>query len=181
MSRFSKPVRYSSTAAYCPESPMTLRTRPGCASTSIPATVAVPASGSRRVVSTRTTVVLPAPFGPSNPTTVPSGTRRSTPSRARTSWPRPLNTLTSPSAAIASAIESAFRGCCSQAREQALSVLDADPSGSQVSEHPLRVDGTGVAFEAEPGEQFREALACGRIAHAKVSLQLTHVATGDEK
>ena len=36
------------------------------------------------VVSTRTSVVLPAPLGPSSPRTVPLGTSRSTPPSART-------------------------------------------------------------------------------------------------
>ena len=54
-------------------------------STSMPATSARPQSGCSRVVSTRTAVVLPAPFGPSRPRTVPSGTSRSSPSSARTS------------------------------------------------------------------------------------------------
>ena len=44
-----------------------------------------PASGSSSVVSTRTAVVFPAPFGPSTPRTVPGAASRSTPSRARTS------------------------------------------------------------------------------------------------
>ena len=40
-----------------------------------PSTVARPASGRRIVVKIRTAVVLPAPFGPSRPSTVPVGTR----------------------------------------------------------------------------------------------------------
>ena len=35
-------------------------------------------------MSTRTDVVLPAPFGPSSPSTVPVGTEKSTPSSATT-------------------------------------------------------------------------------------------------
>ena len=84
MSRFSKPVRYSSTAAYCPESPMRSRTAWGSFAMSMPSTVAVPSSGSSRVVSTRTVVVLPAPLGPSSPSTVPCSTDRSNPSSAVT-------------------------------------------------------------------------------------------------
>ena len=48
------------------------------------ATVAEPASGLRSVVRMRTMVVLPAPLGPSRPSTEPVGTARSTPSRAVT-------------------------------------------------------------------------------------------------
>ena len=58
--------------------------------TSKPATVARPASGLSSVARMRTVVVLPAPFGPSRPRTVPSSTVRSTPSRARTSLLRRL-------------------------------------------------------------------------------------------
>ena len=47
---------------------------------------ALPASGLSSVVRMRTVVVLPAPFGPSRPSTVPSRTSRSTPSSARTSF-----------------------------------------------------------------------------------------------
>jgi len=78
MNRFSRPVRSSSTAACCPESPIAARTRPGSLSTSCPAILAVPPSGRSSVASTRTTVVLPAPFGPSNAHTPPRGTLRST-------------------------------------------------------------------------------------------------------
>src|SRR5580693_3924298 len=78
MNRFSRPVRSSSTAACCPASPIAARTRPGSLSTSCPATRAVPASGRSSVASTRTTVVLPAPFGPSSAHTPPRGTLRST-------------------------------------------------------------------------------------------------------
>src|SRR2546430_11740599 len=54
---------------------MQARTLPGCLITSKPATSADPPSGDSKVVKMRTTVVLPAPFGPSRPSTVPSGTR----------------------------------------------------------------------------------------------------------
>ena len=82
ISRFSRPVNVSSTAAYCPARPMQRRTAVGCFTTSKPATRALPASGSSRVDRMRTRVVLPAPFGPSSATTPPSGTERSTPASA---------------------------------------------------------------------------------------------------
>src|SRR5262245_22781071 len=63
----------------------------GWRTTSRPSTFAQPASGCRRVASTLTRVVLPAPFGPSRPTTDAAGTWRSTPSRARVS-PKALPT-----------------------------------------------------------------------------------------
>ena len=47
------------------------RTRIGCSVTSYPSTRARPPSGCSSVVSTRTAVVLPAPFGPSSPSTRP--------------------------------------------------------------------------------------------------------------
>ena len=83
--RFSWPVSFSSTAAYWPVRPMTERTSSAWRTTSSPATEAVPPSGCSRVASTRTVVVLPAPFGPSRPSTVPSSTVRLTPCSARVS------------------------------------------------------------------------------------------------
>ncbi len=71
MVRFSSPVRFSSTAAYWPASPIRWRRAAASRTTSSPTTVAVPASGMSSVVSTRTSVVLPAPLGPSRPRTVP--------------------------------------------------------------------------------------------------------------
>ena len=53
--------------------------------TSWPATRAVPLVGVVSVVIIRTVVVLPAPLGPSMPSTVPSGTLRLTPSTATVS------------------------------------------------------------------------------------------------
>src|SRR5882757_3018135 len=97
MRRFSVPVRFSSTAAYWPANPIEFRTASGSAITSWPKTRASPASGRRIVVRIRTAVVLPAPLGPSRPNTVPGGTAKSIPSRART-FP---NRLTSPEATIA--------------------------------------------------------------------------------
>ena len=57
----------------------------GPSRTSTPSTRAVPPSGRSSVVSMRTTVVLPAPLGPSRPSTVPSGTSNETPFTASTS------------------------------------------------------------------------------------------------
>jgi hypothetical protein len=51
---------------------------------SYPKTSALPEVGWASVASIRTTVVLPAPFGPSNDTTVPGVTARSNPSTAVT-------------------------------------------------------------------------------------------------
>ena len=85
ISRFSRPVSVSSTAADCPASPINGRTWVLSRRTSYPATVAEPSSGSSNVVRIRTSVVLPAPLGPSNPSTVPRSTSRLTPSSARTS------------------------------------------------------------------------------------------------
>src|SRR3954452_14620923 len=83
MTRFSSPVRCSSTAAYWPASPMRARSAGASETTSRPATRALPASGSSSVARMRTGVVLPAPLGPSTPSTVPGATASSTPSSAR--------------------------------------------------------------------------------------------------
>src|SRR6516164_2643214 len=84
-------------AADCPASPIDRRTAAASRTTSWPSTRARPASGSSSVVRIRTAVVLPAPFGPRTPSTVPCGTDRSIPRSARTS----PNDLVRPSTRIA--------------------------------------------------------------------------------
>ena len=71
--RFCRPVSSGSSVASCAATPMWRRTSPGCFTTSIPATVARPASGRASVVRIRTAVVLPAPFGPEQPEDGPGG------------------------------------------------------------------------------------------------------------
>ena len=56
----------------------------------MPATRADPDVIDMSVVSIRTVVDLPAPFGPRNPNTSPAATSRSTPRTASTVPPRPL-------------------------------------------------------------------------------------------
>ena len=85
MTRFSSPVRLSSTDTYWPGQPDVSRRRVGSPIASTPSTTTSPASALSSVVSMRTTVVLPAPLGPSRPSTVPGVTSKSTPSTARTS------------------------------------------------------------------------------------------------
>src|SRR5579884_784498 len=96
--RFSRAVSRSSTAAFCPAKPMLARTASASVATSRPSTRARPLSGRSTVVNTRTAVVLPAPLGPSRPSTVPASTSRLSPSRARTACP---NTFTRSAASIA--------------------------------------------------------------------------------
>src|SRR5215216_3647005 len=100
ISRFSKPVRFSSTAAYWPASPIFARSAAASRLTSRPATRALPASVSSSVVRIRTAVVLPAPLGPSRPSTLPVRAVKSTPHRARTG---PYD-FSSPSTTIASSV-----------------------------------------------------------------------------
>ena len=72
--RFSRPVRFSSTAAYWPARPMRrAQLRRVVARRRARRRVTSPASGRSSVVRTRTAVVLPAPLGPSRPSTVPGG------------------------------------------------------------------------------------------------------------
>src|SRR5690606_34830436 len=75
--------------------------------TSWPSTEARPPSGRNKVPKIFTVVVLPAPFGPSTPYTVPPGTVRSTPSTARVE----PNVLTSPEVSIAGPADVGFI-CC---------------------------------------------------------------------
>src|SRR5436190_13813538 len=77
---------------------MARRTAPPSRIASCPATVATPASGWVSVTRTRTTVDLPAPFGPSSPKISPSGTVNVAPSSACTSpyrFRRPSTTIAS--------------------------------------------------------------------------------------
>ena len=83
--------------ALWPVNPIDRRTASGSLSTSCPATRAVPLVGRLRVVIIRTVVVLPAPLGPSSPSTEPSGTTNETSSTASVSPKR----LTRCSASIA--------------------------------------------------------------------------------
>src|SRR4051795_11025470 len=83
--------------AYCPVRLTRRRTASASRTTSWPSTYAVPSSGSISVASIRIVVVLPAPFGPRNPYTVPVGTARSTPQTARVS----PNDFARPDASIA--------------------------------------------------------------------------------
>ena len=78
ISRFSRPVSFSSTAAYCPVRLIDRLTPTGSVSRSCPAMVADPASGRIRVARILTIVVLPAPFGPSRASTDPAPAARST-------------------------------------------------------------------------------------------------------
>jgi hypothetical protein len=61
MTKFSWPVRKGSTAAYCPDSPISRRTDAGLLVTSNPATHARPWSGLSKVARIRTVVVFPNP------------------------------------------------------------------------------------------------------------------------
>src|SRR5580704_6809435 len=84
----------------CGTYPILLRTPTGSLSRSAPATMAVPPVGCSSVVSIRSVVVLPAPFGPRKPTTSPSPTVRSTPLTASTVRLRLLKVRASPRASM---------------------------------------------------------------------------------
>jgi hypothetical protein len=84
--RLSRPDRCGSSPGPSMNDP--IRDSTGApASTSSPNTCTVPAVGRIRPIRTRRTVVLPAPLGPSSPTTCPRSTRKLTPSTAR--YPSP--------------------------------------------------------------------------------------------
>src|SRR6266700_3681497 len=84
MVRFSWPVSWPTALVCWLTEPVTDRTRPGCLSTSMPATRALPSSGRDSVVRILTVVVLPAPFGPSSAYTLPAATEKVSPSSAST-------------------------------------------------------------------------------------------------
>ena len=77
--RFSRPLRISSTAANCPVRLMDCRTSAGRVTTSKPLTRTVPASALSSVDRIFTTVVLPAPLEPSRAKMLPRATAKSTP------------------------------------------------------------------------------------------------------
>ena len=156
-------MRFSSTAAYWPDSPIRRRTACASRATSSPATVARPASARSSVARMRTVVVLPAPFGPSSPSTVPSRTSRSTPSSARTSPPRVRNTLTSPSASI-----TAMRPTLAAASRTA--AIRLDWSHARVD----RPEGHGRALRRAPRHRLRvgERAGAAAVLHREVRSQL---------
>ena len=98
MTRLAVPVRDSSKAADWPARPIRRRTSLAWATTSKPATRAMPRSGRNNVVRARTAVVLPEPLGPSTPRTVPGSTSKSRPARA---WVGPKD-FSRPTASMAS-------------------------------------------------------------------------------
>ena len=77
--RFSRPLRISSTAANCPVRLIDSRTSAASVATSKPLTLTVPASALSSVDRIFTTVVLPAPLEPSRAKMLPRGTSKSTP------------------------------------------------------------------------------------------------------
>ena len=77
--RFSRPLRISSTAANCPVRLMASRTSAAWVAASKPSTLTVPASALSSVDRIFTTVVLPAPLEPSRAKMLPRGTSKSTP------------------------------------------------------------------------------------------------------
>jgi hypothetical protein len=84
ITRFSRPVIISSTAAAWPANPIMRRTAIGSLTTSWPPTVSVPSSGRIRVATMRTNVVLPAPLGPRMAVGFPGGSSRVRSERACT-------------------------------------------------------------------------------------------------
>ena len=84
MTRFSRPVIISSTAADWPARPIMRRTAIGSRTTSCPLTVSVPRSGAMSVATMRMKVVFPAPFGPRIATGCPAGRVRDRSVRACT-------------------------------------------------------------------------------------------------
>ena len=83
-SRFSRPVAVGSAPLRCATTPMTRRTCGGLAPhLEAGHGRASPESAWASVVRILTVVDLPAPFGPSRPKTVPAGTAKLSPSRAR--------------------------------------------------------------------------------------------------
>src|ERR1700722_3312974 len=134
MSTFSHPVRSRSEVSACGMTPIFSRTWRGWRATSKPATNAWPPLGVSSVVSIRTTVVLPAPFGPSNPKTSPRRTSKltlSTAVKAPKRLVRSLVCIASESRSII-ARKSDFRGHPGFEFAFGLQYLDLDVEGANV-------------------------------------------------
>src|SRR4051794_1424882 len=97
--RFSRPVRRSSSVACWPAKATCSRTAAASRTTSWPRTNARPPSGMSRVARMRTAVVLPAPLWPSSPRASPGATSRSMPASAGVLpklWVRPWARIAAP-------------------------------------------------------------------------------------
>ena len=184
ITRFCSPVSSSSTDAYWPVRPICSRTLAGSRATSWPATRALPSSAAIRVARMRTAVVLPAPLGPSTPSTLPWRAARSTPSSA---WVVPKRFL-SPSASIAKSSCSPASGPPLTARAQiahsarlSCSVCEAFLGGCErrrvgrsltaARGHPLarRAAGSGLGAGRAGGARARPGRAlAGRVRLARV-------------
>jgi hypothetical protein len=165
-SKFSRPVNVSSTAADWPAKPISERTRCASRTTFTPPTNALPPSGTNNVAKTRTNVVFPAPFLPSNPSTVPASISRSTPPSARIDpydFTTPSTTTPTP--------RPAFRGAWS------FSAGGAEPGRAPDGSAPgtLAASECSAADERERTPNMRQA--SGRPGHTRAvptnSLRLT--------
>src|SRR5919198_2444435 len=97
-SRFRRPLNRGYMEGVSTIDPTRPITRPSSADVSAPSSLARPSVGRTRPNRHRFVVVFPAPFGPRNPYTPPSGTERSSWSTAVVVPPRSLrNTFLSPS------------------------------------------------------------------------------------
>ncbi len=105
ITRFSRPVIISSTAAAWPASPIVRRTAIGSFTTSRPLTRSVPSSGRMSVATIRMKVVLPAPFGPRIATGCPAGSSKLRSERAVT-FP---NFFLRPRASMSASMRASFR------------------------------------------------------------------------
>ena len=192
MSRtFSLPVSSSSTVAAWPVKPMLRRTAAGSFTMSCPPTRPVPLVGRERVVSMRTRVVLPAPLGPSSPSTEPCGIEKLTPPTATVSPKRLTRSMastavTAPETAVAdprpavvrvmaenlgAASDSVVLGLCIRPPSSSLAGIrsprtDArSSSGVEVKLFPRRSGRRGTSpTTSTPGEHHEEQLQAERGA-----------------
>src|SRR3984957_18098495 len=177
MSTFSHPVRSRSEVSACGMTPIFSRTWRGWRATSKPATNAWPPLGVSSVVSIRTTVVLPAPFGPSNPKTSPRRTSKltlSTAVKAPKRLVRSLVCIASESRSII-ARKSDFRGHPRFEFAFGLQYLDLDVEGANVlTPAPHVALGRELAFlpdshhaAAENLRRCRRQFDLRRLAHVE--------------
>ena len=137
-----------------------------------PATRPVPLVGTLSVVSIRTSVVLPAPLGPSRPRTVPSGTTKLTPSTATVS-PKCLTrsmastAVAAPETAVADPIAAVVRimvenlGIASDNVVLASASVRALPGGLVASDHLAPTLGARARSKSSPVPRRRLGEQCG--------------------
>ena len=126
----------------------------------------MPLSGRIRPNSIRSSVVLPAPLGPSSPRTSPARSTRSTPSTAVVAPKR----LTSPVARTACTRRNIASGRCERRRGRVIRVIRLGRTALRVTAPPLRIQARAAQIRPLRGEGIRREesrVVTGRAARRR--------------